>query len=326
MSLLEIHNLSVAFGSLTHPFYAVEGLDLSLEQGEIVGIVGESGSGKSVTMMAMMGLLDGQGKIEADILCFDGQNLLKMSARAKRKIIGKDISMIFQDPMTALNPSYTAGYQIMEVLKVHQGLSGSALKKRALELMNMVEIPAAASRLQSYPHQLSGGMCQRVAIAMAIACKPKLLIADEPTTALDVTIQAQIMSLLLCLQKSQNMALLLITHDLAVVAEVAQRLAVMYAGQVVELGQIPAIFRQPAHPYTEALLASIPEHTKGAKRLSTLPGIVPGHRDRPKGCLLAPRCPYVQAQCQQTRPGLTMHKTGHAAAVRCYFPLTGQHQ
>jgi dipeptide transport system ATP-binding protein len=318
MSLLEIKNLSVLFGSENQPFPAVEGLDLSVDQGEIVGIVGESGSGKSVTMMAMMGLLDGQGKIVADHLNFDGKDLLNISARARRRIIGKDISMIFQDPMSALNPSYTVGYQIMEVLKVHQGLHGGALKKRALELMEMVEIPAAATRLASFPHQLSGGMSQRVAIAMAIACKPKLLIADEPTTALDVTIQAQIMNLLVSLQKSHNMALILITHDLAVVAEVAQRLAVMYAGQVVELGAVPGIFRKPLHPYTEALLSSIPEHSKGALRLKTLAGIVPGHYDRPTGCLLAPRCPYVQKICRTERPALEAYPSG---AARCFFPL-----
>jgi len=318
MSLLEINNLSVLFGADPHPFPAVEGLDLSVDQGEIVGIAGESGSGKSVTMMAMMGLLDGQGRIVADKLQFDGKDLLTLSSRERRKIVGKDISMIFQDPMTALNPSYTVGYQIMEVLKVHQHLHGAALKQRALALMEMVEIPAAASRLSSYPHQLSGGMSQRVAIAMAIACKPKLLIADEPTTALDVTIQAQIMSLLVDLQKMHNMALILITHDLAVVAEVAQRLAVMYAGQVVEQGSVPEIFRHPLHPYTEALLSSIPEHSKGARRLQTLQGIVPGHYDRPKGCLLAPRCPYAVERCRVERPELETYPQG---AARCFFPL-----
>ena len=321
MSLLEIKNLSVEFGSEKNPFRAVEGLDLSVNQGEIVGIVGESGSGKSVTMMAMMGLLEGQGRIVADTLQFDGKNLLTISARERRKIVGKDIAMIFQDPMTSLNPSYTLGYQIMEVLKIHQGLRGAALKQRALELMEMVEIPAAASRLNAYPHQLSGGMSQRVVIAMAIACNPKLLIADEPTTALDVTIQAQIMDLLVNLQKSQNMALIMITHDLAVVAEVAHKVAVMYAGQVTEMAKVPGIFRAPTHPYTEALLKSIPEHSKGAHRLSTLPGIVPGQYDRPSGCLLSPRCPYVQDKCKAQRPGLTAIDGG---VVRCHYPITAK--
>ncbi|MDN0074924.1 ATP-binding cassette domain-containing protein [Crenobacter sp. SG2303] len=321
MSLLTIKNLSVAFGNPANPFRAVENMDLTVNQGEIVGIVGESGSGKSVTMMALMGLIDAPGRVTADELSFDGKNLLKLSARERRKIVGKDIAMIFQDPMTSLNPSYTVGYQIMEVLKVHQGLRGAKLKQRALELMEMVEIPAAKSRLDAYPHQLSGGMSQRVVIAMAIACNPKLLIADEPTTALDVTIQAQIMDLLVNLQKSQNMALIMITHDLAVVAEMADRVAVMYAGQVAELGRVPELFRQPAHPYTEALLASIPEHSKGAERLSTLPGIVPGQYDRPSGCLLSPRCPYVQERCRAERPQLTPSANG---SVRCHFPLIAQ--
>ncbi|MDF0606972.1 ATP-binding cassette domain-containing protein [Neisseriaceae bacterium TC5R-5] len=321
MSLLNIKNLSVEFGAQHKPFRAVEGLQLSVEQGEIVGIVGESGSGKSVTMMAMMGLLEGQGRISADELTFDGKNMLTLSARERRKVVGKDIAMIFQDPMTALNPSYTVGFQIMEVLKLHQGLRGAALQRRALELMEQVEIPAPASRLDAYPHQLSGGMSQRVAIAMAIACQPKLLIADEPTTALDVTIQAQIMELLVNLQKSQNMALIMITHDLAVVAEVAHRLAVMYAGQLVEVDKVPGIFRHPQHPYTEALLSSIPEHSKGARRLNTLPGIVPGQYDRPVGCLLSPRCLYVQDNCRAERPALTPHNGG---VVRCHYPLASR--
>ena len=318
MSLLQIKNLSVEFGNAANPFRAVEGLDLTVNQGEIVGIVGESGSGKSVTMMAMMGLLEGQGRIVADQLEFDGKNLLTISAKERRKIVGKDIAMIFQDPMTSLNPSYTVGYQIMEVLKVHQGLRGAELKARALELMELVEIPAAKTRLDAYPHQLSGGMSQRVMIAVALACNPKLLIADEPTTALDVTIQAQIMELLVNLQKERNMALIMITHDLAVIAEVAHRVAVMYAGQVAEEGRVPRLFRQPVHPYTDALLASIPEHSKGARRLNTLPGIVPGQYDRPKGCLLSPRCPYVQERCRAERPAITPYAHG---AVRCFYPL-----
>lgn len=318
MSLLTIENLSVEFGAVDRPFRAVEGLSLTVGQGEIVGIVGESGSGKSVTMMAMMGLLEGQGRIVADTLRFDGKDLLTLSARARRRIVGKDIAMIFQDPMTALNPSFTVGFQIMEVLKIHQGLRGAALKRRALELLERVEIPAAATRLEAYPHQLSGGMSQRVAIAMAIACDPKLLIADEPTTALDVTIQAQIMDLLVSLQQSREMALILITHDLAVVAEIAHKVAVMYAGQVAELAPVPDIFRRPAHPYTEALLKSIPEHSKGAHRLATLPGIVPGQYDRPAGCLLSPRCPYVQPRCRGERPALVPAGAGQ---VRCHYPI-----
>lgn len=325
MSLLDIQQLSVEFGAKSktsgHAFRAVDGLDLQLNQGEVLGIVGESGSGKSVAMMAMMGLLAGQGRVNAQRLDFDGQDLLKISDRQRRKILGKDMAMIFQDPMTSLNPCFTVGYQLEEVLREHMGLRGAAARARALELLQMVEIPGAQSRLDSYPHQFSGGMAQRVMIAMAIACNPKLLIADEPTTALDVTIQAQIMELLMQLQQAHHMALILITHDLAVVAEVAQRVAVMYAGQVVEQGAVDRLFSAPSHPYTAALLQSVPEHSRGARRLHTLPGIVPGQHDRPAGCLLAPRCPKVQERCQTERPGLLAH---NGEQVRCFFPLTNE--
>lgn len=317
MSLLDIRNLSVRFGD-RNAVPVVDGLDLSVDKGEVLAIVGESGSGKSVTMMALMGLIDAPGIITADTMQFDGTDMLRLKGRERRRIVGKDIAMVFQDPMTALNPSYTVGYQIEEVLKLHLGLRGKALRQRALELLERVEIPGAAQRLNAYPHQLSGGMSQRVAIAMAIAGEPKLLIADEPTTALDVTIQAQIMELLLDLQRDQHMALILITHDLAVVAETAQRVCVMYAGQAVEIGQVPALFDAPTHPYTEALLKAIPEHSVGAERLATLPGIVPGRYDRPQGCLLSPRCPYVQDNCRTVRPALEPHARG---AVRCFYPL-----
>jgi dipeptide transport system ATP-binding protein len=325
MSLLDIQQLSVEFGAKSkttgHAFRAVDGLDLHIDQGEVQGIVGESGSGKSVAMMAMMGLLAGQGQVRADRLNFDGQDLLTISDRQRRKILGKDMAMIFQDPMTSLNPCFTVGYQLEEVLREHMGMRGAVARARAVELLQMVEIPGAVNRLDSYPHQFSGGMAQRVMIAMAIACNPKLLIADEPTTALDVTIQAQIMELLVQLQRAQHMALILITHDLAVVAEVAQRVGVMYAGQVVEQGPVERLFAAPSHPYTAALLQSVPEHSRGARRLHTLPGIVPGQHDRPSGCLLAPRCPKAQDRCQTERPGLHDHE---GEQVRCFFPLTAQ--
>ncbi|MBG6549286.1 ATP-binding cassette domain-containing protein [Pseudomonas aeruginosa] len=317
MSLLDIKNLSVRFGDTT-AVPVVDGLDLSVDKGEVLAIVGESGSGKSVTMMALMGLIDAPGWVSADHLRFDGHDMLTLKGRQRRRIVGKDMAMVFQDPMTALNPSYTVGYQIEEVLRLHLGLRGKALRQRALELLERVEIPAAASRLDAYPHQLSGGMSQRVAIAMAIAAEPKLLIADEPPTALDVTIQAQIMELLLNLQRDQDMALILITHDLAVVAETAQRVCVMYAGEAVEIGGVPALFDRPTHPYTEALIKAIPEHCAGEARLATLPGIVPGRYDRPRGCLLSPRCPYAQEHCRQERPALEAHERG---AVRCFYPL-----
>jgi len=308
-ALLNIKNLRVEFGR----FPAVDGVDLTLEAGELLGIVGESGSGKSVTMLALMGLIDAPGKVTADKLEFQGQDLLKLNARQRRTLIGRDMAMVFQDALSSLNPSYTVGYQITEVLKAHMGLRGAAAEKRVLELLELVEIPDPRSRINAYPHQLSGGMNQRVMIAMAIACNPRLLIADEPTTALDVTIQAQIMDLLLRLQREQGMGLVMITHDLAIVAEMAQRIAVMYAGQVVETAAVPAIFDAPRHPYTEALLAAIPEHNKGAKRLAALGGIVPGALDRPSGCLLSPRCPYVQPRCRAERPPLL-------DGVRCFYP------
>ena len=317
MSLLDIKNLSVRFGDAT-AIPVVDGLDLCVEKGEVLAIVGESGSGKSVTMMALMGLIDAPGIVTADSLQFDGTDMLRLKGRQRRHIVGKDLSMGFQDPMTALNPSFTVGFQIEEVLRQHMNLKGQAVRQRALQLLDRVEIPAAASRLNAYPHQLSGGMSQRVAIAMAIAAEPKLLIADEPTTALDVTIQAQIMDLLVGLQREQNMGLVLITHDLAVVAETAQRVCVMYAGQAVEIGNVPQLFNTPSHPYTEALLKAIPEHSQGQRRLTTLPGIVPGRYDRPLGCLLSPRCPYAQAHCREQRPTLDAHERG---AARCFYPL-----
>lgn len=317
MSLLTIKNLRVEFGAAVRPFPAVDGVDLQIDSGELLGIVGESGSGKSVAMMALMGLVDAPGRVTADQLLFDGHDLLKASPAEKRRIIGKDIAMIFQDALSSLNPSYTVGYQLKEALKVHLGLQGDALQRRALELLELVEIPDPQARLNAYPHQLSGGMNQRVMIAMAISCNPKLLIADEPTTALDVTIQSQIMDLLVRLQREKNMALIMITHDLAVIAEVAQRICVMYAGQIVEASASNALFDAPRHPYTQALLAAIPEHAKGARRLSALGGMVPGQYDQPKGCLLSPRCPYVQDACRSARPPLI-------DGVRCITPLNAQ--
>ena len=322
MSLLDVQNLTVEFGRADQPFLAVDAFSFTVQPGEILGIVGESGSGKSVTQLALMGLVEAPGRVRADRLVFDGKDLLTLSAREKRKILGRDIAMVFQDALTSLNPAFTVGFQLEETLRLHAGLRGAALRARALELLELVEIPAPKSRLQAFPHQLSGGMCQRVMIAMAIACNPKLLIADEPTTALDVTVQAQIMELLVNLQKQQGMALILITHDLAVVAEVAHRVAVMYAGQLVENNRVPTLFEQPHHPYTEALLASIPEHSKGAARLNTLSGVVPGQYDRPQGCLLAPRCVYANERCVREVP--RVEEDDEQAQIRCFMPLNTQ--
>lgn len=318
MALLEVNALSVHFGDQKAPFKAVDRISYSVNEGEVLGIVGESGSGKSVSSLAIMGLIDYPGKVYANALQFNGSDLLALSPQQKQQIVGADVSMIFQDAMTSLNPSYTVGFQIMEALKVHQGGTRKWRKERAIELLTMVGIPDPTSRLDVYPHQLSGGMSQRVMIAMAIACNPKLLIADEPTTALDVTIQAQIIDLLLELQRKENMALILITHDLALVAESAHRIIVMYAGQVVEEGRAEEIFKSPLHPYTQALLRALPEFAEGKSRLQSLPGVVPGKYDRPQGCLLNPRCPYATDLCRTQEPAL---KTLNGRQVKCHTPL-----
>ncbi|QLB21161.1 dipeptide ABC transporter ATP-binding protein [Vespertiliibacter pulmonis] len=318
MALLEVNELSVHFGDQNSPFKAVDRISYKVNKGEVLGIVGESGSGKSVSSLAIMGLIDYPGKVYAKALEFDGNNLLELSPKEKQKIVGADVSMIFQDAMTSLNPSYTVGFQIMEALKVHQSGNKKWRKERAIELLTMVGIPDPQSRLDVYPHQLSGGMSQRVMIAMAIACNPKLLIADEPTTALDVTIQAQIIDLLLELQRKENMALILITHDLALVAESAHRIIVMYAGQVVEEGSADKIFKYPLHPYTQALLRALPEFSEGKSRLQSLPGVVPGKYDRPNGCLLNPRCPYATELCRTKEPELSVIE---GRQVKCHTPL-----
>lgn len=321
MSLLTVENLSVSFGDEKAPFKAVDRVSYTVNEGEVLGIVGESGSGKSVSSLAIMGLIDFPGRVTAEKLYFNQNDLLALKPKEKQKIVGADIAMIFQDAMTSLNPSYTVGYQIMEALKVHQGGSKAALRERAIELLSLVGIPDPKSRLEVYPHQLSGGMSQRVMIAMAIACNPKLLIADEPTTALDVTIQAQIIDLLLELQRKENMALILITHDLALVAESAHRIIVMYAGQVVEEGRAEEIFKSPLHPYTQALLKALPEFAEGKSRLQSLLGVVPGKYDRPQGCLLNPRCPYATEKCRSVEPALVQI---NSRQVKCHTPLNAQ--
>ncbi len=318
MALLEIENLSVDFPSRDNVMHAVEGVSLTLEAGDVLGIVGESGSGKSVTMMALMGLVAFPGRVTADRLRFDGHDLLALSPRERSRLTGKDLAMIFQDPTTSLNPCFTVGFQLAESLQLHMGMDAKAARKRSIELLEQVGIPAPESRLKAYPHQMSGGMNQRVMIAMAIACNPKLLIADEPTTALDVTIQAQILDLLRSLQKDRGMALVLITHNMGVVSQMAQRIAVMYAGQIMEERLANDLFAAPRHPYTEALMAAMPERSDGRSRLATIPGMVPGMYDRPAGCLFAPRCGYVQDRCRNQRPTL---QVGTQDVVCCHFPL-----
>ncbi|MGB7241431.1 MAG: ABC transporter ATP-binding protein [Sulfitobacter sp.] len=317
MALLRIRNLSVDFATASGRFRAVDSVDLDVQKGEILAIVGESGSGKSVSMLALMGLLPWTARVTADEMAFDGHDLATLSATARRKIVGKDLAMIFQEPMSSLNPCFQVGWQIKEALRFHLGLDRKARHARAIELFEQVGIPAPEKRLSAFPHQLSGGMNQRVMIAMAIACKPKLLIADEPTTALDVTIQAQILDLLTGLRKDTGMGLVLITHDMGVVAETAERVSVQYAGQKIEEQPVVPLFQTPHHPYTAALLDALPERAT-EKHLPTIPGVVPGQFDRPDGCLFSPRCKFADARCKSTPPVPCDAELGRA---RCHYPL-----
>ncbi|WP_319774571.1 ABC transporter ATP-binding protein [Breoghania sp.] len=318
MSLLNFSNLSVEFETLNGVFRAVDKVSLTVDPGEVVAIVGESGSGKSVSMLAVMGLLPWTAHVTADHMTFQDRDMLTMPGKEKRKIIGRDISMIFQEPTTSLNPCFTVGYQITETLKMHTDLSRSERKNRAIELLRLVGIPAPERRISAFPHQLSGGMNQRVMIAMAIACDPKLLIADEPTTALDVTIQAQILELLLKIKDENDMGLVLITHDMGVVAETADRVVVQYAGQQVEQQPVKGLFRDPHHPYTSALLAALPERATG-DHLPSIPGVVPGQFDRPTGCLFSPRCKFATDKCRLEQPPRAGAELGYAL---CHTPLS----
>ncbi|WP_075220466.1 ABC transporter ATP-binding protein [Acuticoccus yangtzensis] len=265
MALLEIENLSVSFDTSTGPFKALDGASYRVEAGEVLAIVGESGSGKSVAMLAVMGLLPPTATVTADAMRFEGRDLMALGARERRAIIGKEIAMIFQEPVASLNPCFTVGFQIEEVLTTHLALRGRARRKRAIELFEAVGIPEPAQRLKSFPHQMSGGQCQRVMIAIAIACEPKLLIADEPTTALDVTIQKQILSLLMRLQAERGMGLILITHDMGVVAETADRVIVQYNGKKMEEADVLTLFERPSNAYTRALLSALPENATGVR-------------------------------------------------------------
>ncbi|TWG94877.1 dipeptide transport system ATP-binding protein [Mesorhizobium sp. J18] len=270
MALLEIENLVVEFATASGPFRAVDGISLSVNEGEVLAIVGESGSGKSVSMLAVMGLLPWTAKVTADRMAFRGRDLMKLSSPDRRKIIGKDIAMIFQEPIASLNPCFTVGFQIEEVLREHLGLDGKARRRRAIELLKAVGIPDPEERLGAFPHQMSGGQCQRVMIAIAIACNPKLLIADEPTTALDVTIQKQILDLLMRLQTEHGMGMIMITHNMGVVAETADRVVVQYRGRKMEEADVLSLFEAPKHAYTKALLSALPENAVG-DRLPTMP-------------------------------------------------------
>jgi peptide/nickel transport system ATP-binding protein len=322
MALLEVDSLQTHFGTPDGVVRAVEGLSFSIEAGETVAIVGESGCGKSVTSMSILRLIQQPpGKMAGEIR-FLGRNLLELSESEMRKLRGNDISMIFQEPMTSLNPVLTVGKQIGETLRLHQGMSASEAEARSVEILTMVGIPAPGRRVREYPHQLSGGMRQRVMIAMALACNPKLLIADEPTTALDVTIQAQILDLMRDLKTRVGAAIMLITHDLGVVAEMAERVVVMYAGRKVEEAPVGDIFAHPLHPYTQGLLGAVPKlgsslENEGRGRLTEIRGQVPSLRSRIVGCPFAGRCPKVTDMCREIAPAIEAKAPGHLAA--CHF-------
>jgi oligopeptide/dipeptide ABC transporter ATP-binding protein len=317
--LLSITDLRVGFETDGGAVPAVRGVDLAIGRGETLALVGESGCGKSVTALSIMGLLDSavtSGRIE-----FEGRNLLQLAEVELRGVRGGSIGMVFQEPMTSLNPVLRIGQQIDEVLILHQKLDNRQAHAQSLELLRRVGIPSPEQRSAQYPHELSGGMKQRVMIAMAIACRPQLLIADEPTTALDVTIQAQIMALLRSLKEELGMAMLLITHDLGVVAHFAERVAVMYAGKIVEHGTVRDIFKRPAHPYTQALLAALPDPLKPARRLEAIPGRVPSPRLLPAGCAFSPRCKHAFEPCASDTPPLLQVQADHRAA--CWLHNAG---
>jgi oligopeptide/dipeptide ABC transporter ATP-binding protein len=318
--LLEVKGLRTSFYTRDGVVRAVDGIDFHVDRGEIMGLVGESGCGKSVTSLSVMRLVANPGRIEAGQVIFDGQDLLKLSPDAMRRIRGDRISMIFQQPQSSLNPVWDVGKQIAEVLEIHRGMRKGAARDRALELLRMVGIPDPARRLKAFPHEMSGGMAQRVMIAMALACEPELLIADEPTTALDVTIQAQILDLMRNLRDETGTAIILITHDLGVVAEMCDRVAVMYAGEIVEQSDVTTLFRRPAHPYTRGLIGSIPVVGQVKDDLAVIPGNVPNLIDLPKGCRFAPRCQTRIAEdvtlATEVHPELLPLSPGHD--VRCW--------
>ncbi len=316
MNLLEIQGLTTQFFTRTHVINAVVNLSLNLQKGRVLGLVGESGCGKTVTALSILNLVPYPGKITSGKILFEGTDLLALPAEELRAIRGARISMIFQEPMTALNPVFTVGNQIAEVLTTHQQMTKKEALGRAVELLRSVGIPSPEKRVDEYPHQLSGGMRQRIMIAMAIACKPSLILADEPTTALDVTIQAHILELLGTIQAEMGMAMILVTHDLGLIAERAHEVAVMYAGRIVEQAETKELFANPQHPYTRGLMASIPKPGEDArKRLRTIPGTVPRLSDLPKACTFLPRCDIKTGKCE-TEPALVEVKPGHL--VRCW--------
>jgi len=317
-NILEVKNLSTQFFTRAGTIKAVDDVSFSIKRGSTLALVGESGSGKSVTSLSIMRLVAPPGKTVAGEIIFDGCDLLKLDDEQMRRTRGSEIAMIFQDPMTSLNPVYTVGSQIAEAIELHERLPRKAAWSKAVEMMKRVKIPDAERRVEDYPHQLSGGMRQRVMIAMALSCGPKLLIADEPTTALDVTIQAEILELLKTLREDFELSMLLITHDLGVVAQTADRVAVMYAGQIAEEAPLREVFYNPRHPYTEGLLRSVPKLTEegiARRRLETIEGSVPNLLRLPEGCRFAPRCAYVIDQCTQQE--IPLLPVGHEHRARC---------
>lgn len=314
--LLEVKGLKTQFSTEHGIAPAVDGVSFKLEKGKTLGIVGESGSGKSVTSLSIMRLLqEPAGRIAEGEILFKGQDLVKLSDKEMQKIRGVHISMVFQEPMTALNPVYKVGDQIAEIFIVHQNMKKKQAREKAIEMLRMVGIPSPETRVDNYPHQLSGGMRQRVVIAMALASNPELLIADEPTTALDVTIQAQILELMRELQKKTNTSLIMITHDLGIIYEMADDVLVMYCGQVVESGSMKEVFQRMLHPYTEGLMNSIPRLSDQKEELDTIEGIVPSLYELPEGCRFHPRCPYAKDICRRKMPELTEVEPGHCS--RC---------
>ncbi len=314
--LIKVEDLRTYFYTEDGVVPAVDGVSFSIESGKTLGLVGESGCGKSVTSLSIMRLIPPPGRIVGGKILFDGINLLDLPESEMRRIRGNKISMIFQEPMTSLNPVFTVGSQIAEAIQLHQGLDKNSAMERAVEMMRLVGIPSPELRVKDYPHQLSGGMRQRVMIAMALACNPRLLIADEPTTALDVTIQAQILELIKELREKLGMSVLLITHNLGVVAETADNVAVMYAGRIVEYGTVRDIFKNPLHPYTWGLLQAIPRLDTDRERLLTIEGTVPDMLSLPSGCKFAPRCMFVQPRCEDSEPPLEEIASGHFS--RCW--------
>ena len=316
--LLEVDQVKIAFQSAKEEVISVDEVSFTVNPGETIGIVGESGCGKSVTSLSVMGLLGKNGIVKKGKILFNNEDLTKVSEQRLREIRGNEISMIFQEPMTSLNPVFTIGNQMLEGIKLHLKMNTKDAKRYAIEMLNKVGIPRAGEIIKEYPHSLSGGMRQRVMIAMALACNPKLLIADEPTTALDVTIQAQILQLMKDLQKISNTAIILITHDLGVIAETADRVIVMYAGQVVEEADVFTLFRNPKHPYTQGLMESIPHlEYDSEQRLVSIPGSVPSVKNMPKGCRFHSRCPHATERCKQEQPALEQIGAGHV--VRCWL-------